>query len=182
MSRIVAILLFILLSPIYLLTSILIFLDSGFPILLRQKRSGINNIPFKMFKFRTMEKNAPSVASKNLNNPRELITRTGHLLRKFSIDETPQLYNIIKGDMNFIGPRPVILSEKNLLNLRTKEGLHKYKPGVTGYAQINGRDLIDDETKVEYDKFYFNNKSLSLKIKIICSTILNAFLQKDVTH
>ena len=182
MSRIVAVLLFILFSPIYVFTSILIFLDSGFPILIKQKRSGINNVPFNMFKFRTMGKNAPDVASKNLSNPKELITRTGHFLRKFSIDETPQLYNIIKGDMNFIGPRPVILNEKNLLELRTKEGVHKYKPGVTGYAQINGRDLIDDETKVKFDKYYFENKSLLLKVKIICSTILKTFLQKDVSH
>ena len=89
---------------------------------------------------------------------------------------------IINGDMNFIGPRPVILDEKNLLLLRTQEGIHKYKPGVTGYAQINGRDLIDDETKVKYDKYYLNNKSLTLQITIIFSTIINVFVQKDVRH
>lgn len=182
MSKIVALLLFIILIPIYLITGLIIILDSGFPIIIKQKRNGINNIPFEMFKFRTMLKNTPNVATRDLKNPQILITKTGHFLRKFSIDETPQLYNIINGDMNFIGPRPVILDEKNLLLLRTQEGIHKYKPGVTGYAQINGRDLIDDETKVKYDKYYLNNKSLTLQITIIFSTIINVFVQKDVRH
>ena len=121
MTKIIALILFIILCPLYIITSLLIFLDSGLPIIIKQKRSGMFNKPFRMYKFRTMEKNAPNVASKNLNNPKELITRTGHLLRKFSIDETPQLYNIIKGDMNFIGPRPVILSEKISLNFEPKK-------------------------------------------------------------
>ena len=182
MSRIIALLLFIIFIPIYFLTGLIIIFDSGFPILIKQKRNGMNNIPFDMFKFRTMVKNTPTVATKDLNNPIKSITRTGRLLRKLSVDEIPQLYNIIKGDMNFIGPRPVILNEKNLLALRTREGLHKYKPGVTGYAQINGRDLIDYNTKVEYDKYYFNNKSFALKVKIIFFTIINVFVQKDITH
>jgi len=182
MSKIIALLLFIILIPIYFLAGLIIVLDSGFPILIKQKRNGMNNIPFDMYKFRTMFKNTPNVATKDLNNPKKVITRVGLYLRRLSIDEIPQLYNVINGDMNFIGPRPVILDEKNLLALRKKEGIHIYKPGITGYAQINGRDLIDDKTKVEYDKFYFNNKSFTLGAKIIFFTIFNIFVQKDITH
>tara|TARA_A100001015_G_scaffold306867_1_gene401810 strand:- start:8557 stop:9105 length:549 start_codon:yes stop_codon:yes gene_type:complete len=182
MTKIIALILFIILSPLYIITGLLIFLDSGFPIIIRQKRNGMFNKPFKMYKFRTMKKDTPNLATKDLDNPMDLITRTGHFLRKFSIDETPQVFNIIKGDMNFIGPRPVILDEKTLLDLRTKEGIDKYKPGVTGYAQINGRDLIDYETKVKYEKYYFENKSIGLDIKIIFITILKIFSQKDVSH
>ena len=188
MSRIVAILLFILFSPIYLLTSILIFLDSGFPILLRQKRSGVNNIPFKMFKFRTMEKDSHkkredlNVYNKKTGplfkldeDPR--LIRGGKIIRRFSLDELPQLINVINGSMSLVGPRPLFDTDRQHFKKGYMRRLNVL-PGMTGLLQINDRNTDDFQVWFKNDMEYIENWNLYLDLKILIQTLPSLFNKK----
>ena len=160
----------------------LIFFDDGFPIFFRQKRVGKNNKLFFIYKFRTMKLDTPDIATHLLKDGVSKYTFFGPFLRKYSLDELPQLFNLIKGDMAFIGPRPALYNQKDLIQLRTKVGVDKLLPGVTGWAQINGRDELSIEEKVEMDFFYLNNKSMLLDMKILFLTFIKVFKAEGVEN
>ena len=174
---------FILLTiPLLVVISCIIVIIDGRPVFYKQKRIGKNNKEFSMYKFRTMINDVGDIPKGLMKNPNNYITVSGQLLRKFSIDETPQLLNVFKGDMNVIGYRPCLENEKELITLREKYSLHRYKPGITGWAQVNGRDNITNEQKAYLDKFYFLNRSLFFDIKIVFMTIYVVVTKKNVSH
>ena len=162
----------ILLSPLFLLVAILIKLDSKGPIIFKQIRIGKNSKPFYIYKFRSMNIDAPNLSTEEFINASDFTTKVGKFIRKTSIDELPQLVNILKGDMSIVGPRPVIEREVRLLELRKECNVDSILPGITGLAQINGRDNIDDYEKVKYDFEYLSKRNLVLDIKIIINTVL----------
>lgn len=180
MDLFLALFLLILLSPIFLIISFLIKAESKGPTFFVQKRSGKNGVLFDIFKFRTMKTGTPDLATDKLENPELYITRVGKYLRKTSLDELPQLINIIKGDMSFVGPRPALYNQYELIESRKHNGIDGLKPGLTGYAQIMGRDFITDNQKVAYDKYYLENISLLLDIKIMFLTFFKVILAEDV--
>ena len=145
-------LLLILLFPIFVI-AILIKFNSKGPIIHFSKRIGLNNKIFKMPKFRTMHLNAPNVATHLLKNPNQHLTPVGPFLRKTSLDEIPQLWSILIGDMSFVGPRPALFNQYDLVKLRTSEGVDHLIPGLTGWAQVNGRDALSIAKKVNFDKY-----------------------------
>ena len=155
----------ILLSPLFLLVAILIKLDSKGPIIFKQIRIGKNSKPFYIYKFRSMKIDAPNLSTEEFINASDFTTKVGKFIRKTSIDELPQLVNILKGDMSIVGPRPVIEREVRLLELRKECNVDSILPGITGLAQINGRDNIDDFE-------YLSKRNLVLDIKIIINTVL----------
>ena len=181
-NRIIGLLLFILLSPFFLIVSLIIYIDDGFPVLYRQKRIGIRNSRFWVYKFRTMKKGIPDIPTHLVEDPQSLYTRSGPWLRKFSLDELPQLINVIKGDMVFVGPRPALHNQYDLVGLRTKVGIHELMPGVTGWAQVNGRDELSIPVKVQFDEYYLKNRSWFLDLKIVFLTLLRVLGMKDVSH
>ena len=162
----------ILLSPLFLLVAILIKLDSKGPIIFKQIRIGKNSKPFYIYKFRSMKIDAPNLSTEEVINASDFTTKVGKFIRKTSIDELPQLVNILKGDMSIVGPRPVIEREVRLLEIRKECNVDSILPGITGLAQINGRDNIDDYEKVKYDFEYLSKRNLVLDIKIIINTVL----------
>ncbi len=163
--------LLIIFSPILILLSIIIKLDSKGPVFFTQMRIGKENKLFKFYKFRTMAVGTPNVATEELKDATSYITRVGKILRKTSLDEIPQLINILKGDMTFVGPRPALYNQYELKEMRTKVGVHKLLPGVTGWAQINGRDMLNDSMKTYYDEYYLNNRSLIFDFNILVRTV-----------
>ena len=129
-----------------------------------------------------MKKDTPNIPTHLVNESQNINTFIGPILRKSSIDELPQLINILKGEMGFIGPRPALYNQDDLKNLRTERGIHKLKPGLTGWAQINGRDDLSIPEKVELDKYYLKNKSFGLNIKILFMTVAKVLSLKGVSH
>ena len=182
LSRPSSLILLICLSPILLIVAITVMIDDGFPILFRQKRVGQNNAHFWIYKFRTMKKDAPDIATHLVKDGTSLYTSIGPFLRKFSFDELPQLINILKGDMIFIGPRPALYNQDDLIALRTQAGVHSLMPGVTGWAQVNGRDELSIPDKVKMDEYYLKNKSLWLNIKILFKTVIKVFKSEGVSN
>ena len=183
MNRILALVILVFLSPLFLVVSIFILIDDGFPILFSQKRIGINSSFFKMYKFRSMKKSTPNVATHLLTKSKKYVLRVGRVIRKLSLDELPNLLNIVKGEMVFIGPRPALYNQDDLMKLRIEAGVDKLKPGLTGWAQINGRDEISLEDKVKLEKYYMVNKSIFLDIKIFFLTFSTVFLKsKNISH
>lgn len=182
MQRLIAILILIILSPIFLILSLAILLEDGYPILFVQQRVGKNYTFFSMFKFRTMKKNTPNVATHLLKNPEKYLLKSGHILRKLSLDELPNLINIIKGEMGFVGPRPALYNQDDLMQLRINAGVEKLLPGLTGWAQINGRDELSLEHKVSLEKEYKEKKSFLFDFKIIFLTFSNSMSGKGITH
>ncbi len=180
-SRLFSLLLILIFSPLFLFVAIIIVVDDGFPILFRQKRIGINNTEFWVFKFRTMRKGVPDIPTHLVDTNEHLYTQHGPLLRKLSIDELPQLINILKGEMVFIGPRPALYNQDDLVALRTNARIHKLMPGITGWAQVNGRDALSIEDKVSMDIFYLKNQSFYIDIKILFLTIVKVFKSEDVS-
>ncbi len=160
----------IILSPLMAAAAIWVKLDSKGPVLFRQPRSGRNRTPFTVYKFRSMADATPRMATNDFKDADAYITRSGKILRKLSIDELPQLFNVIKGDMSIIGPRPVILEETALLDLRDKHGANAVKPGVSGWAQVNGRDALTPGEKAEMDGFYADRVSFKFDAKCIILT------------
>jgi len=181
-SRILAFFLLVLLSPILVAISILIFFSSETPIFYRQKRVGVANKHFILYKFRTMINNTPDIATHLIDDPSKYYIKYGELFRKLSLDELPQLYNIIIGDMIFIGPRPALYNQNDLIKLRTEHNIHNQIPGITGWAQVNGRDQVSIEEKVRLERFYLEKKSFLLDAKIIFLTIVKVISNRDVTH
>lgn len=163
----------ILLLPLFLIISILIKIDSRGPVIFKQERSGLHKKVFTLYKFRSMKTETPKYcATRKLNKIDCYVTNVGHFLRKTSLDELPQLFNILKGDMSFIGPRPVVITETDLIETRDKYGVNDILPGITGYAQINGRDELEVEEKTMFDSFYKNNISFTLDLSIFLKTFL----------
>ena len=159
-------------SPLLLILYILVAVDSGFPVIFKQNRVGMKGKLFEIYKFRSMRKDAPNVvATKDFEDPYKYITRVGKFLRKTSLDELPQLINVVKGDMSLVGPRPLIENEGDIHKYRMEAGVYSVRPGLTGWAQINGRDFVPDREKVKYDKEYAENLSFGFDLKIIFRTI-----------
>ena len=157
-------------------------LSSPGPALYWSKRVGKNNVLFRMPKFRTMHTHTPTVATHLLANPQSYLTPIGSFLRKTSLDELPQLWNILKGDMSWVGPRPALFNQADLIALRTHAGVHTLVPGLTGWAQINGRDEIPIPEKVKLDAIYLQQKSIFLDIKIILLTARKVLMREGVAH
>lgn len=162
--------------------SLLIKLTSKGPVLYWSDRVGINNSIFKMPKFRTMKTETPSVATHMLKNPEHYLTPIGNYLRKSSLDELPQIYNILKGEMSFVGPRPALFNQVDLTTLRTQQNIHILIPGLTGWAQINGRDDLSIPQKVDLDRYYLDNRSFLFDMRILVLTFINVFKRKGVSH
>jgi O-antigen biosynthesis protein WbqP len=181
-NKLVAVIIFVLIFPIILIIAFIILIEDGYPIFFTQNRVGINYSFFKIYKFRSMKKNTPNVPTHLLFNPDQYLLKTGKFIRKTSLDELPNLINIIKGDMLFVGPRPALFNQIDLMSLRVATGVDKLKPGITGWAQINGRDNITIEKKVELEKEYLIKKTFFFDLKIIIKTITNVFLSKGVSH
>ena len=173
---------FIFLAIPMLITALAVRLTSPGPILYWSDRVGRNNVIFKMPKFRTMRTDTPAVATHLLGNPDQWLTPIGKFLRKSSLDELPQLYSIIVGDMSFVGPRPALYNQDDLIALRTKTGVHTLTPGLTGWAQVNGRDELPIPVKVEFDTYYLKQRSLSLDMRILCMTLFKVLRSEGVTH
>ena len=162
----------VVLMPVFIIIGILIKVDSRGPVIFKQKRYGKNKEPFYIYKFRTMASDAPqNVATKDLNDSKKYITKIGALLRRTSLDELPQLFNILLGQMTIVGPRPVVLKEENLIIARDLYGANDIKPGITGWAQINGRDLLSIEEKAKLDGYYVENMGFKMDIKCFFKTI-----------
>lgn len=182
MNRILSVFFLFLFSPFFILITLFIFLEDGFPIFFTQKRVGINYTFFNIYKFRSMKKNTPNVATHLLENPGQYVLKIGGILRKLSLDELPNLINIIKGEMVFVGPRPALYNQDDLMQLRTKAGVDKLKPGITGWAQINGRDEISLDEKVRFEKEYLERKSLWFDLKILVLTFSSVLKSDGVKH
>ena len=149
-------------------------------IIFKQLRAGKGSKPFYIYKFRSMKIETPNIATNDFTDSHVYITRIGKIIRKTSIDEIPQLFNILKGDMSIVGPRPVILEEVDLIELRKSYNIDKILPGITGWAQINGRDNIGNEEKVKYDYEYLMNKSFTMDLYIIVMTALKVLKRSDI--
>jgi O-antigen biosynthesis protein WbqP len=182
LSRLLALFLLILFSPIFLLASLIILIEDGFPVFFTQKRVGINYSFFNIYKFRSMKKNTPNVATHLLENPDQYLLKIGKSIRKLSLDELPNLINIINGDMVFVGPRPALYNQDDLMALRVATGVDKLKPGITGWAQINGRDDISIEKKVQLEQEYMYRRSTLFDIEIIIKTFTSVLFSKGVSH
>jgi O-antigen biosynthesis protein WbqP len=165
-----------------MIVALLVKITSAGPILYWSERVGACNDIFKMPKFRTMRLGTPVVATHLLTNPSAHLTPVGNFLRMTSLDELPQILCIFQGKMSWVGPRPALFNQLDLITLRTDLGVHTLVPGITGWAQINGRDELDIPTKVQYDKEYLINQSIKLDIKIILLTILKVLLRKNIKH
>ena len=169
-------------SPIILIISLLIKLTSKGPVFFKQRRIGKNNEEFNILKFRSMRIDTPNVATHLLKDPSVFITPLGKFLRKTSLDELPQLINILKGEMSIVGPRPALYNQYDLIDMRTEVGVHKLVPGLTGWAQVNGRDEISLEEKVALDKEYMNMQSFWMDIKIIFMTVFKVAKSEGVSE
>jgi len=169
--------------PVFILIAIAIKLDSEGPVIFKQKRFGIHKKTFYVFKFRTMKVESPKyVATRDLQNPEQWITRVGAFLRKTSLDELPQLCNILVGNMSIVGPRPVVVSERDVIEAREKYGANDVLPGLTGWAQINGRDNLSTDIKAKLDGYYVKNRSLIMDIKCIVRTIPYVLKRKGIVE
>ena len=171
----------VLMAPIVVIALLVKFTSKG-PILYWSDRVGYNNKIFKMPKFRTMHIGTPTVATHLLADPAKHLTPIGGCLRKSSLDELPQLWSILKGDMSFVGPRSALFNQDDLIDLRTQKGIHMLIPGLTGWAQINGRDELPIPVKVEFDEYYLQNRSFMFDIRILCKTFLKVLKHEGVVH
>jgi O-antigen biosynthesis protein WbqP len=182
LNRLLALILILILSPVFLAVAFAIFIEDGMPIFFKQKRVGINYTFFNIYKFRSMKKNTPNVATHLLENPASYLLRIGGLIRKLSLDELPNLINIIKGEMVFVGPRPALYNQDDLMALRVAAGVDKLKPGITGWAQINGRDEISIEEKVGLEKEYLEKKGFWFDVVIVVKTFTSVLGSRGVAH
>ena len=181
-DRVLAILAFCVLALPMFLVAMLVKLSSKGPVLYWSDRVGQHNKIFSMPKFRTMRVDTPDLATHLLTNPSQYLTPIGSFLRKSSLDEMPQLWSIIKGDMSFVGPRPALFNQDDLIELRTQYGVDRLVPGLTGWAQINGRDELPILDKVKLDVEYLKKQSLWLDIKIIFMTFLKVLARDGIQH
>ena len=179
---IIAILLLIFFSIPMLIIALLVRLTSAGPAWYWSDRIGKNNEIFKMPKFRTMTINTPAVATHLLSNPDQHLTAIGNFLRKSSLDELPQLFSILQGDMSFVGPRPALFNQDDLIKFRTEKGVHQLTPGLTGWAQVNGRDELPIPDKVAFDEYYLNHRSFLFDMKILFMTFVKVLRGEGVKH
>jgi O-antigen biosynthesis protein WbqP len=162
--------------------SVLVKATSRGPAIYWSDRVGRDNRLFKMPKFRTMVTETPAVATHLLTDPDRYLTPVGKFLRRSSLDELPQLYSILKGEMSFVGPRPALFNQDDLVALRTEKGVHRLVPGITGWAQINGRDNLPIPVKVQYDEYYLRHRSFFLDLIILWKTFYKVINKDDVAH
>lgn len=175
----------IVLLPLIMITYLLVKLTSNGPALYWSQRVGRQNHIFLMPKFRSMKIGTPQIATHLMNqqaNPDAFLTPVGSFIRKTSLDELPQLWSVLKGDMSVVGPRPALFNQDDLINLRTEQNVHTLKPGITGWAQINGRDEIPILNKVTLDAYYLEHQSLWLDSRIIIMTIVKVIRRDNITH
>ena len=170
------------LSPVILLIALTVKLTSYGPILYWSDRVGKNNKIFRMPKFRTMHTNTPALATHLLGDPDQYLTNVGKFLRRSSLDELPQLLSVLVGKMSLVGPRPALFNQFDLVELRTQKGIHQLTPGLTGWAQINGRDELPIPEKVRYDEYYLLNHCLVFDLKIILLTVWKVVRVEGVSH
>lgn len=171
----------IVLAPLLLVLALLVKLDSPGPALFKQKRVGRNEKLFDIYKFRSMYTSAPrDVATSELQNAESHITRVGRVLRKTSLDELPQLFNVLKGEMSLIGPRPLVPNEKDIHELRREKGAYRVRPGITGWAQVNGRDCVLPADKARLDGYYADHISFGLDVKIIIFSVICVLTARGV--
>jgi len=172
----------LILSPLFVLVAVAVRLTSPGPALYWSKRIGRLNTVFEMPKFRTMKVDTPAVATHLLADPQSVLTPIGSFLRKTSLDELPQLWSIVCGHMSFVGPRPALFNQDDLIALRTEKQVHTLLPGLTGWAQVNGRDELPIPVKVQFDVEYLQRQSLAFDIRIIGLTFWRVIKRQGVTH
>ena len=182
LNRVLALIIFFILSPLFIILALVIFIEDGYPFFFTQMRVGVDYTFFKMYKFRSMKKNTPNVATHLLLNPDQYLLKIGKFIRKTSLDELPNLINVIKGEMVFVGPRPALYNQDDLMDFRVATGVSKLKPGITGWAQINGRDEISIAQKVQLEQEYLFKKSFLFDIEILIKTFTNVLFSKGVSH
>ncbi len=178
--RLFALITIVILSPLFVIISLAILIDDGFPVFFKQKRVGKDYTFFLMYKFRTMKRNTPNVATHLLEDPDMYLLKVGKILRKSSADELPNLINIVRGDMVFVGPRPALFNQDDLMEKRVKYDIHKLVPGVTGWAQINGRDEISMDQKIAYEREYRSLKSMKFDLQIFLKTFFTVFQKENI--
>ena len=169
-------------APLFLLVVLVVGLTSVGPVLFRTQRVGKGNNLFTMYKFRTMRIDTPQLATHLLREPDQFLTPIGKLLRRTSLDELPQLVNVLHGDMSMVGPRPALFNQDDLITMRTDRGVHELTPGITGWAQVNGRDELPIPEKVKLDEWYLKNRSLWLDFKILGMTVFKVIRKEGVVH
>jgi len=169
-------------APLFLLVVLAVRLTSVGPVLFPTQRAGKGNKLFTMYKFRTMRINTPQVATHLLKEPDQFLTPIGKLLRRTSLDELPQLINVLRGEMSLVGPRPALFNQDDLIALRTARGVDALTPGITGWAQVNGRDELPIPEKVKLDEWYLKNRSLWLDLKILGMTFFKVIRKEGVVH
>ena len=182
MNRLIAFIILVILCPVFIIVAFFILIEDGFPVFFTQKRVGINYSFFNIYKFRSMKKNTPNVATHLLENPDQYLLKLGKFIRKTSLDELPNLINIVRGEMVFVGPRPALYNQDDLMALRVAAGVDQLKPGITGWAQINGRDEISIEEKVALEKEYLEKKSFHFDLEIVVKTFTSVLWSKGVAH
>jgi O-antigen biosynthesis protein WbqP len=165
-----------------ILLGLFIRVTSEGPALYWSDRIGVNNTIFRMPKFRTMKINTPIVATHLLTSPEKHTTRIGKVLRRYSLDELPQLFSVLKGDMSFVGPRPALYNQDDLIQLRNERGIQRIVPGITGWAQVNGRDELPISVKVNLEAFYIENRSFAMDMKILFMTLFSVAGSQGVSH
>ena len=177
-----ALILSLFLLPMFLMFALLIKLTSSGPVIHWSNRVGKNNRIFRMPKFRSMRIGTPQVATHLLSDSSAYLTPIGSFLRRLSLDELPQLFSILAGDLSFVGPRPALFNQEDLISLRTERGIHRLVPGLTGWAQVNGRDELPIPVKVQFDLEYLQRRSLAFDLQIIGMTILKVLRSEGVMH
>jgi len=176
------ILLLVLLSIPMILIMLLIRMTSKGPSIFWSQRIGVDNIAFRMPKFRTMKLGTPILASHLLEDPDAYLSPLGAFLRRYSLDELPQLFSVLKGDISLVGPRPALLNQTDLIALRKEKGIDKLLPGITGWAQVNGRDILSIADKVALDEVYKLKRSFFFDLKILWMTLFRVLSRKDISH
>ena len=181
-NLIISILMIMAIAPLLLISAILVKVTSKGPALYWSDRVGMNNKTYKMPKFRSMLIDTPAVATHLLDNPDAYLSPIGGFLRSTSLDELPQLFSVLRGDMSFVGPRPALYNQDDLITLRTEKGVDKLPPGITGWAQVNGRDELSIPDKVVLDVEYLNRQSFWFDMKILWMTFLKVINRDGVSH
>lgn len=178
----VSLLLIIALIPVFLIIALVVLVDSGYPVIFKQYRVGKDNKLFYIYKFRTMKVNTRNTATEDLKEANSVITKSGRILRKTSLDELPQLFNVLTGKMSFVGPRPLIPEEKEIRQIRKELGVYSVRPGITGLAQVNGRDMLGAKEKALFDKEYVEKQSLLFDIKIMFKTVMVVLKRENISE
>lgn len=178
----VSLLLIIVLMPVFLIIALIVLIDSGSPVIFKQYRVGKDNKLFYIYKFRTMKVNTRNASTDDLVEAESVITKSGRILRKTSLDELPQLFNVLTGKMSFVGPRPLIPEEKEIRQIRKEYNVYSVRPGITGLAQVNGRDMLGAKEKALFDKEYVEKQSILLDIKIMFKTVMVVIKRENISE